>query len=58
MNLFWTFGGTPWTGDRLVARPLPIQDSTTQKNADTHPCVEWDSNPRSPYSSSRRQYFP
>jgi len=29
-----TFGRTPWTGDRPVARPLPTQD--------THPCLEWD----------------
>jgi len=28
---FWTFGRTPWTGDRPVARPLPTQDSATQK---------------------------
>jgi hypothetical protein len=20
----WTFGRTPWTGDQLVARPLPV----------------------------------
>jgi hypothetical protein len=30
----WKFGRTPWTRDRLIARPLHIQDSTTQKNAD------------------------
>jgi hypothetical protein len=24
-----------------------IQDNTTQKNAGTHPCLEWDSKPRS-----------
>jgi hypothetical protein len=54
MNL-WTFGRTPWTGDQPVARSLPTQDSTTQKNADTHPCLQLDSNPRSQYSSGRRQ---
>jgi hypothetical protein len=26
-------------GDRPDARPLPIQDNTAQKNADTHPCL-------------------
>jgi hypothetical protein len=48
-NLFYetyesirTFGRTSWTGDRPDARPLPLQDNTTQKNADTHPCLEWD----------------
>jgi len=44
---FHTFGRTPWTGDWPITRPLPTQNSTTQKNADTHPCLEWDSNPRS-----------
>jgi hypothetical protein len=50
----WTHGSTRWTGDRPDARPLPTQDNTTQKNADTHPCPEWDSNPRSQCSSGRR----
>jgi hypothetical protein len=31
----WTFSRTPWTGDQPDARPLPTQDNTTQKNADT-----------------------
>jgi hypothetical protein len=34
MNL-WTIGRTPWTGDRPDGRPLPTQDNTTQKDADT-----------------------
>jgi hypothetical protein len=33
-----TFGRTPWPRDEPDARPLPIQDNTTQKHADTHPC--------------------
>jgi hypothetical protein len=53
-----TFGRTPGMGDRPDARPLPTQDNTTQKNADTLPCLEWDSNPRSQCSSGRRQYVP
>jgi hypothetical protein len=44
---------TPWTGDQPVARPLPTQDSTTQKNVDTHSCFERDSNPRSQCSSGK-----
>jgi hypothetical protein len=32
--------------DQPVARPLPTQDNTTQKDADKHPCLERDSNPR------------
>jgi len=43
MNL-WTFGRTSWTGNQPNARPLPTHDNTTQKNVDTHPCLEWDSN--------------
>jgi hypothetical protein len=31
-----TFGRTPWTGDQPDARPLPTQDNTTKKNAETH----------------------
>jgi len=53
-----TIGRTPWTGDQPVAGPLPTQDSTTQKNADTRPCLERDSNPWSQCSSGRSQYVP
>jgi hypothetical protein len=58
---FWTYESiwatcrTPWTGDQPDVRPLPIQDNTTQKNADTHPCLERDSNPLTQCSSDRRQ---
>jgi hypothetical protein len=34
------------------------QDNTTQRNADTHPCPEQDSNLRSQHSSNRKQYLP
>jgi hypothetical protein len=34
-NLIWTFGRTPWAGNQPDARPLPTQDNTIQKNADT-----------------------
>jgi hypothetical protein len=27
-NLFYTVGGTPWTGDEPVARPLPTRRTT------------------------------
>jgi hypothetical protein len=55
-SIIWTFVRTPWTGDQPFARPLPIQDNTTQKNAYTHPYFERDSNPRSQCSSGWRQY--
>jgi hypothetical protein len=41
-------------GDQPVARPLP----TRRINAHRHPCVEWDSNPRSQRSSWRREFMP
>jgi hypothetical protein len=53
-----TFGRTPWPGDQPDARPLPTQNNTTQKHADTHPCPKLDSNLRSQCSSGRRQYMP
>jgi hypothetical protein len=52
MNLFGQLVG-------LLGRGIiPTQGiyNTIQKNADTHPCLEWDSNPRSQCSSGRRQY--
>jgi hypothetical protein len=56
--IYWTVGRIPWTGDQPDARPLPIQDNTTQKNVDTHSCLKRDSKPRSQFSSGRRQYVP
>jgi hypothetical protein len=38
-SVSWSFTGgrTPWTGEQLVARPIPKHRTTqTQKNADTH----------------------
>jgi hypothetical protein len=48
LNLY-TVGRTPWTGDQPVARPLPTH---------RHPCLEWNSNPRSQHSSGRRRFMP
>jgi hypothetical protein len=36
--ILYTVDKTPWTGDQLVARPLPTQNKR-------HPCLEWNSNP-------------
>jgi len=52
-----TVDRTPWTGDQPEARPVPTH-RTTQKIADTRPCLDWDSNPLSQFSSGRRQYVP
>jgi hypothetical protein len=59
-NLFYTVGRTTWTGDQSVARPLPTHRTTQIQNKRTHrhPCLEWDSNPRSQRPSDRRQFMP
>lgn len=41
-NPFKHYGRNPWKGDRLIARSLPTQDITTQKNGDIHRCCERD----------------
>jgi hypothetical protein len=41
----YTVGRTPWTGDQLVARPLPAHRINTHR----HPYLEWDSTTRSQY---------
>jgi hypothetical protein len=57
--ILFTVGRTPWTGDQLVARPLPyIGQHKHRINANKHPCLEWDSKPRSQCSSKRRQLMP
>jgi hypothetical protein len=50
--ILYTVGKTPSTGDQPVAKPLPAQ---SRINAQRHPCLEWDSNPRSQCSSRRRR---
>jgi hypothetical protein len=44
-TFFSTFGRAPWAGG--IARPMPTQDSTTQKDEANQPHLERDSNPRS-----------
>jgi hypothetical protein len=51
-----TVGNIPWTGDQLVARPLPTRRTTQTQNKRRNPCHEWDSNPRSQRSSGRRLF--
>jgi hypothetical protein len=53
-----TFGRTPWLGDQPNARPLLMQDNTTQKHADTCPCPKQDSNLQSQCLSGHRQCMP
>jgi len=49
-----TFHNTPWTADRPIGL---TQDSTTQKDTDIHPCLEWDSNPQSQCSRDTGRVF-
>jgi hypothetical protein len=37
---------TPWMGDQPVARPPHTQDNTNSRNANGHPCLEWNLNPQ------------
>jgi hypothetical protein len=37
MNLFLTFGSTPWTGDQPDVRPLPTQDNTEKRGHTSMP---------------------
>jgi hypothetical protein len=45
--ILYTVGRTPWTGDQPVAKPLPTPGTAKTRNTHRHPCLEWDSNPRS-----------
>jgi hypothetical protein len=59
-NLFYTDCRIPWTSDQPVARQLPTQRTTQthKKHTYRHPCLEWDSIPRSQCSNERRQFMP
>jgi hypothetical protein len=57
--IFYTVGRTPWTGDQPRRKASTCkQDSTKRINAHRHPCLKWDSNPRSQCLSGRRQFMP
>jgi hypothetical protein len=51
--ILYTVGRTPWPGDQPVARPQSTRRRTQTQNKHRHPCLEWDSNPRSQCSSGR-----
>jgi hypothetical protein len=59
MNLFsqlvWLLG---WGISPTQGLYLHTGQHMHRKNADTHPCLEWDSSPRSQCSNGRRQYVP
>jgi hypothetical protein len=58
----FTNGRTPWTNDKLVARPLPKHKTTQTQNQTythtKHTCLAWDSNPRSLLPSERKEFMP
>jgi hypothetical protein len=54
--ILYAVGMTPWTGDQPVARPLPTHSTTQTQNK--HPCLEWDSNPRSQCSNEGKRLVP
>jgi hypothetical protein len=55
----YTVGRTPWTEDQPVeGHYLHIGQHKHRINAHRHPCLEWDSNPRSQCLSGRRRFMP
>jgi hypothetical protein len=58
LSVSWSFTGgrTPWTGDQLVARPLPKHRKTWTHIK--HSCPAWDSNPQSRPPSDRGLFMP
>jgi hypothetical protein len=58
--IFYTVGRTPWKGDQPVSRPLPTHTGQHKHrtNAYRHPCLKWDSNPRSQCFSGQREFMP
>jgi hypothetical protein len=48
---FRQFNTIPWTGDRLMAKPLSTEHNAMQKTVNIHPCLEQDSKPWSHSSS-------
>jgi hypothetical protein len=45
----------PWTGDRPIARPVPTQYSTTQRNEVIHPALRGIETPDPSFKSCPRQ---
>jgi len=56
MDLFRQFVGHLGRGIGPTPGLYLHRTTQTQTNADTHSCLEWDSNPRFHFSSCRRQY--
>jgi hypothetical protein len=55
---FYTVGRTPWTGDQpSQSRYLHTEQHKHRINTNRHPCLKWDSNPRSQRSSERRLFM-
>jgi hypothetical protein len=50
--ILFTIGIAPWTGDQPVASLLSTSRRTHTQNKRGHPCLEWDSNPRSQCANS------
>jgi hypothetical protein len=49
--LLYTIGRTPWTGDQPCHKAATYtRQHKHRKHVDIHPCLEWNSNPRSQYS--------
>jgi hypothetical protein len=55
--ILYKVGRTSWAVDKPVARPLPTRQHKHRINLDIHPCLMWDSNPRSQCLSGRRPFM-
>jgi hypothetical protein len=59
--IFHTVHKTLWKGDQPIARPLPAHTHTVQHrhriNAYRHPCLKWNSNPRSSVLARRERVY-
>jgi hypothetical protein len=57
--IFYTVGTTPWTGiSPSQGSYLHTGQHRHRTNEHRHPCLEWDSNPRSQCLGGRRQFMP
>jgi hypothetical protein len=60
VNLTEKHGRTPWMGDHPVGKAATYtrKNTITEKDAEIHPCLQWDSNLSSQCSSEWRHFVP
>jgi hypothetical protein len=59
IGILYKIYGTPWMGDLPIARPFIYTGRHEHgRNADIHPCLDWDSKPRPKCWRGRKRYVP